>query len=177
MKGNIIGFNQNTPQIHASAIVFEGVQIIGNVSVEQECSLWFGCVLRGDVNSIKIGAGSNIQDLSIIHVAYENEHGGGVEIGEDVTIGHNCVIHACTIKNLCLIGMGSIIMDDACIGEMSIVGAGSLVTKGKVFPPKSLILGNPAKLIRVLNENEIQSIQVSANEYVKLAKAYQKNSL
>ncbi|PAF47668.1 gamma carbonic anhydrase family protein [Helicobacter sp. 12S02232-10] len=173
MEANIIKFNGVSPKIDPSVKLFAGAHIIGDVIIKEDCSIWFGCVLRGDVNSIEIRSRTNIQDLSVIHVGYKNQNGGGrVIIGEDVTIGHNCVIHACTIADLCLIGMGSIIMDDVKIGEMSIVGAGSLITKGKVFPARSLIIGNPAKFVRELREDEIEGIRISASEYTELAKSY-----
>lgn len=177
---NIIKFNNTLPQIHPSAVVFDGTHIIGDVRIEEDCSIWFGAILRADVNTIIIGKRSNIQDNTVIHVEHkqtnpsnpEDELLGAVEIGKDVTIGHSCIIHACKIEDFCLIGMGSVIMDDAHISHMSIVGANSLVTKGKVFPPKSLIMGNPAKFIRTLSDDEVASIEKSSLSYVKLARAY-----
>lgn len=177
---NIIKFDNLSPQIHSSAIVFDGTHIIGDVRIDEDCSIWFGAVLRADGNAINIGKRSNIQDNTVIHIEHkpanpsspEDELRGSVQIGRDVTIGHNCIIHACKIEDFCLIGMGSIIMDDACISHMSILGAGSLVTKGKVFPPKSLIMGNPAKFIRTLSDDEVASIEKSSLSYIKLAKTY-----
>lgn len=177
---NIIKFDNLLPQIHPSATIFDGTHIIGDVRIEEDCSIWFGSVLRADSNAIIIGKRSNIQDNTVIHVEPsptnssnpEDKLIGSVQIGTDVTIGHNCIIHACKIEDFCLIGMGSIIMDDACISQMSIVGAGSLVTKGKVFPPRSLIMGNPAKFIRTLSDDEVASIEKSSLGYVKLARAY-----
>lgn len=177
---NIVKFNNLLPQIHPSAMVFDGTCLIGDVRIEEDCSIWYGAVLRADVNAIIIGKRSNIQDNSVIHVEHTPTNSpdpkdalkGAVRIGNDVTIGHNCIIHACEIEDFCLIGMGSIIMDDAHISQMSIVGAGSLITKGKVFPPKSLIMGNPAKLIRTLSDEEVASIEKSSLSYVELAKAY-----
>ncbi|PAF46635.1 gamma carbonic anhydrase family protein [Helicobacter sp. 12S02634-8] len=170
MSEHSITYNHIQPQIDPLAKIFAHVCVIGDVRIEEDCSVWFGCVLRGDVNHIHIGARSNIQDLSVVHVAHGD--GGGVVIGSDVTIGHRCIIHACHIDSLCLVGMGSIVMDGARIGEMSIIGAGSLITKGKVFPPRSLIMGNPAKVVRELSEEEIASIKLSASSYVALAKSY-----
>lgn len=175
-----IKFNNLSPQIHPSAVVFDGTHIIGDVRIQEDCSIWFNAVLRADVNTISIGKRSNIQDNTVIHVEHKSANPsnsrdnlkGSVQIGSDVTIGHNCIIHACKIEDFCLIGMGSIIMDDACISQMSILGAGSLVTKGKVFPPRSLIMGNPAKFIRPLSDDEIASIEKSSLSYVELAKAY-----
>lgn len=168
IRGKLLAFGSQTPRIHSQTIVFEGSCIIGDVSIEEDCSIWFGSILRADVNSIKIAKRSNIQDLTTIHLSKEDS----VEIGQGVTIGHNCVIHACKIADFCLIGMGSIIMDKVQIGENSILGAGSLVTKGKIFPPNSLIMGNPAKYIRMITDEEIAAIKHSADEYVKLSKLY-----
>ncbi|PAF41748.1 gamma carbonic anhydrase family protein [Helicobacter sp. 11S02596-1] len=174
MGANIITYHHITPKIDPSAILFDGAYIIGDVRIEEDCNIWYGCVLRGDVNAITIGSRSNIQDLSVIHVGHQDEStGGDVVIGKDVTIGHRCIIHACHIDDLCLIGMGSVVMDGAKIGKNSIVGAGSLITKGKVFPPGSLIMGNPAKFVRTLSEDEITAIELSASSYVALAKSYQ----
>lgn len=171
IRGNILAFKSRVPKINPQAMIFEGSCIIGDVCIEEDCSIWFGSVLRGDVNSIRIGKKSNIQDLTTIHLSKED----GVEIGQGVTIGHNCVIHACKIADFCLIGMGSVVMDKVQIGENSILGAGSLVTKGKVFPPNSLIMGNPARYIRLLTDKEVMAIKDSADKYVKLSKTYFEN--
>lgn len=169
----IIDYKNHTPNIDKNAIIFDDVKIIGNVTIAKDCNIWYGSVIRGDVHHIHIDERTNIQDLTTLHVAYPDENNQGfVKIGKDVTIGHNCIIHGCQIEDEVLIGMGSIIMDNAHIGAQSIVGAGSLITKGKVFPPQSLIMGNPAKLIRKLTQEEIHSIILSAQHYVKLAKSY-----
>ncbi|PAF53928.1 gamma carbonic anhydrase family protein [Helicobacter sp. 13S00482-2] len=173
----LVSFKNFSPSISPCAVIFDGCHIIGDVHIGKNCSIWFGSVLRGDNNAIRVGDRSNIQDNTVIHTepsTLDSNDFGSVQIGSDVTIGHNCIIHACKIENLCLIGMGSIIMDGAHISEFSIVGAGSLITKGKIFPPKSLIMGNPAKLVRTLSEDEIKSIKDSASDYVDLAKAYSK---
>ncbi|CBG40659.1 gamma carbonic anhydrase family protein [Helicobacter mustelae] len=173
MEQTLIPHHSHTPILHPQTYVFNGVHIIGQVEIQKDCSIWFGSVLRGDVHYIQIGQRSNIQDLTTIHVGYPDSEGRGyVKIGEDVTIGHNCIIHGCTIEDFVIVGMGSIIMDDAHIGAHSIVGAGSLVTKGKKFPPKSLIMGNPAKFIRELSDQEILSIAESSRHYVELAQSY-----
>lgn len=170
----LITFKEITPIVGKNVFIAEGAKVIGAVEIGEDSSIWFNCVLRGDVNLIKIGKRSNIQDLTTLHVWHktfrdgkEIDAGFPVEIGDDVTIGHNCVIHACTLKDRVLIGMHAVVMDGAIIEEDSIVGAGSVVTKGKKFPPRSLILGNPAKLIRELSDTEVAIIKESAENYVR----------
>lgn len=170
----LIPFKDKSPKIGQNVFIAQGAKVIGEVEIGDESSVWFNCVLRGDVNFIKIGKRSNIQDLTTVHVWHRefNEDGSLKDagfptcIGDDVTIGHNCVIHACTIKDRVLVGMNAVVMDDALIEEDSIVGAGSVVTKGKKFPPRSLILGNPAKLVRELKDEEVAFLKVSAQNYV-----------
>lgn len=176
----LINLKGKLPKVANGVFVAEGAKIIGDVELAQGSSIWFNAVLRGDVNHIKVGKNTNIQDLACVHVWHKEYDANGelvdpgypTEIGDDVTIGHNCTIHACTIKNRCLIGMQATIMDGAIIEEDSIVGAGSMVTKGKSFPPKSLILGNPAKFIRQLKQEEIEEIKNSATRYAEFAKQY-----
>ncbi|RDU67037.1 gamma carbonic anhydrase family protein [Helicobacter didelphidarum] len=166
----LIKFKNHTPEIGKNVLLCEGAKVIGEVFLDDDVSIWYNCVLRGDVNYIRIGKNTNIQDLSMVHVWHREagnpDSGYPTIIGENVTIGHSCIIHACHIHDNCLIGMGSIIMDGAEIGRDSIVGAGAVVTKGKKFPPKSLILGNPAKFIRELKPEEIEEIANSATRYV-----------
>ncbi len=171
----LIEFKGKSPKLGQNVFVAEGARLIGEVELGDESSVWFNCVLRGDVNFIKVGKRSNIQDLTTIHVWHKEFNADGslkdagfpTIIGDDVTIGHNCVIHACTIKDRVLVGMNAVIMDDALIAEDSIVGAGSVVTKGKKFPPRSLILGNPAKFVRELKNEEVEFLKISASNYVK----------
>ena len=163
-------FNGVAPSINENAYVSESVDIIGDVKVEENVSIWFGARLRADMNKIVIGANSNIQENAVVHVDIESP----VIIGENVTIGHSAIIHGCNISNNVLVGMGSIILNNAKIGKNTIIGAGSLVTQGKEFPEGVLILGNPAKVIRQLTEAEIESIQRSADNYVSLSKKYKK---
>ncbi|RDU72406.1 gamma carbonic anhydrase family protein [Helicobacter aurati] len=166
----LIAFKSIKPKIGKDVLICEGAKIIGEVEIGDNVSIWYNCVLRGDVNFIKIGRNTNVQDLSMIHVWHREpnmpDSGFPTTIGDNVTIGHSCIIHACHIHDNCLVGMGSIIMDGAEIGKDSIVGAGAVVTKGKKFPPKSLILGNPAKFIRELTSEEIEEIANSAIRYV-----------
>lgn len=161
-------FNGVAPSINENAYVSESVDIIGDVKVEENVSIWFGARLRADMNKIVIGANSNIQENAVVHVDIESP----VIIGENVTIGHSAIIHGCNISNNVLVGMGSIILNNAKISKNSIVGAGALVTQGKEFEEEVLILGNPAKAVRKLSEEEIKSIKRSADNYVVLSKKY-----
>ena len=161
-------FNGVAPSINENAYVSESVDIIGDVKVEENVSIWFGARLRADMNKIVIGANSNIQENAVVHVDIESP----VIIGENVTIGHSAIIHGCNISNKVLVGMGSIILNNAKISKNSIVGAGALVTQGKEFEEGVLILGNPAKAVRKLSEEEIKSIKRSADNYVALSKKY-----
>lgn len=161
-------FNGVAPSINENAYVSESVDIIGDVKVEENVSIWFGARLRADMNKIVIGANSNIQENAVVHVDIESP----VIIGENVTIGHSAIIHGCNISNNVLVGMGSIILNNAKISKNSIVGAGALVTQGKEFEEGILILGNPAKAVRKLSEEEIKSIKRSADNYVALSKKY-----
>ena len=161
-------FNGVAPSINENAYVSESVDIIGDVKVEENVSIWFGARLRADMNKIVIGANSNIQENAVVHVDIESP----VIIGENVTIGHSAIIHGCNISNNVLVGMGSIILNNAKILKNSIVGAGALVTQCKEFEEGVLILGNPAKAVRKLSEEEIKSIKRSADNYVALSKKY-----
>jgi len=164
----VLSYKGITPEIGEEVFLAEQITVIGRVTLKDRSNIWFGAVLRGDVNSIIIGEGSNIQDNSTVHVSSTC----ATKVGDRVTVGHNCIIHGCTIEDDCLIGMGSTILDGAVIGKGSIVGANSLVTMNKVFPENSLIIGSPAKVMRPLSETEIASNRVSAEHYVELAKSY-----
>lgn len=173
----LMTFQGITPTIGNSVFVAPSADIIGDVCIGDNSSIWFGCVIRGDVNSIKIGQNTNVQDLSMIHVTHytKEDHSDGFTtlIGDNVTIGHRVMLHGCVIEDACLIGMSSTILDGAVIGKESIVGANSLVTKNKKFPPRSLIMGNPAKWIRELNDEEVASLYVSASNYISFKAKYQ----
>ena len=142
--------------------------VLGDVKLGPLSSVWYGCVLRGDINSIAVGAGTNIQDLTMVHLA--DDH--GVKIGKFTTVGHSAIIHACEIGDECLIGMGATILDGARIGDQCIVGANALVTQGFVAPPGSMVLGAPAKVVRLLTEAERTGIRYWAEKYIAVAKAH-----
>ena len=165
------------PNIGKNSWIAPSADIVGDVTCGEDCSIWFGCVVRGDVHYIKIGNRTNIQDLSMIHVThYKNDDkstGNPTIIGDDVTIGHRVMLHGCTVEDACLIGMSATILDGAVIGKESIVGAGALVTKNKVFPPRSLIMGTPAKVVRELTAEEVAELYASAKRYVAFKRDYQ----
>ena len=165
----IRAFQGTLPVIPKSVFVEDTAVVIGDVVIGEDCSLWFHAVVRGDVNYIRIGDRTNVQDLCMLHVTHDTHP---LVIGSDVTIGHNVVLHGCTIKDRVLIGMGAIIMDGAVIGEDSVVGAGALVTEGTVVPPRSLILGSPAKVKRPVTDQELAWIKESAQNYIKYARQY-----
>ncbi len=164
----IYDYEGNYPETRDCAFIAESADVAGSVKIGKDASIWFNVSIRGDIAPVIIGDRSNVQDNSVIHVG----HGKPAVIGRGVTIGHASIIHACTIEDDCLIGMGAIILDGATIGTESIVGAGSLVTQNKVFPPRSLIIGSPAKAVRSLTAEEIESIRENGKEYVELGNRY-----
>jgi len=172
----IIKFKEWTPKLDKNAWIAEGASVIGRVTMGEDSAVWFGCVIRGDVHNITIGDRSNIQDLSMIHITHHKKEdmsdGNPTIIGNDVTVGHRVMLHGCTVEDACLIGMSATILDGAVIGKESIVGAGSLVTKNKKFPPRSLIMGSPAKVIRELRDDEVAELYASATRYVKFKNEY-----
>ena len=165
----IIPYKKSKPKIDPSVFIATGCSIIGDVAIEGYSSVWFNSVLRGDVNYIRVGSYTNIQDGTIVHVA---SNSFPTIIGSHVTIGHQAVIHACTIGDYSLIGMGANILDGAEIGPESLVAAGALVPPGAKYPAKSLIIGSPAKVKRNLTEEELVHIRKSALHYAELAKDY-----
>ena len=173
----ILNYKELTPTIGENTWIAPSADVIGDVRLGKECSIWFGCVVRGDVHKIEIGDRVNVQDLSMIHVTHykkpDKSDGNPTIIEDDVTIGHRVMLHGCTIKKACLIGMSCTILDGAVIGEESIVGANSLVTKNKIFPPRSLIMGSPAKVVRSLSEEEVKELYASASRYVNFKNNYQ----
>ena len=172
----ILEYQGYKPKLSDGVWIAPGATVIGDVKIGQDSSIWFGCVVRGDVHKIRIGDRTNIQDLSMIHVThYKNPNksdGHPTIIGNDVTVGHRVMLHGCTIEDACLIGMSATILDGAIIGKESIVGAGALVTMNKVFPPRSLILGSPAKVVRELSDEEVAELYASAKRYVKFKENY-----
>lgn len=157
------------PKLHETAFIAPSADIIGDVEIGGHCSVWFQVVIRGDVNTIRIGDRTNIQDHSMLHVTRKTSP---LKIGDEVTVGHRAMIHGCTIGNRVLVGMGAIILDDAEIGDDCIIGAGALVTKGTKIPPKSLVIGMPAKVARPLKQEEIDWLRQSAENYVGDAMEY-----
>jgi gamma-carbonic anhydrase len=165
----IAPFGDHSPVIDPTAYVPDAAVVIGDVVIGAESSLWFHTVVRGDMHPIRIGARSNVQDNATIHVV-----GGryGTVLGDDVTVGHNAILHGCTVEDGALIGMAAVVLDAVVVGAGSLVGAGALVTPGTVIPPRSLVLGSPAKRVREVNEAERERLRTSAANYVELARRY-----
>lgn len=151
------------PRVHPTAYIDDSAQVVGDVEIGPESSIWMCAVVRGDVHSIRIGSRSNVQDGTVVH-AMKDTH--ATTVGDDVTIGHAALIHGCTIENRCLIGMGAILLNGAHIGADSIVAAGSLVVEGMRVPARSLVMGSPAKVKRALSDAEVAGIQMYADRYV-----------
>ena len=162
VHGQLIGFGGKAPRVDPAAFVAPGARLIGDVEIGAEASIWYNCVLRGDVNRIRIGARTNIQDGTVVHVSHDGPHaklgGFATVIGEDVTIGHKAIIHACRIEDAVLIGMGAIVLDGAVVKKHGFVGAGALIAPGKVVGEGELCLGNPAKKVRMLSDAEIEAL-------------------
>lgn len=156
------------PQVHATAWVADSAQVMGKVVLHEDASVWFGTVVRGDTDSITIGAGSNVQDASVLHADF----GKPLVIGERVTVGHQVMLHGCTIGDESLIGIGAVVLNGARIGKNCLVGAGALVTEGKEFPDGSMILGSPAKAVRQLTPEQIEGLRLSAQHYVDNARRF-----
>ncbi len=156
------------PQVAPSAWIADSAEVMGNVSVGADASIWFGCVLRGDTESMSIGEGSNIQDLTVMHA----DRGLPLTVGKHVTVGHKVMLHGCTIGDETLIGIGAVVLNGAKIGKNCLVGAGSLVTEGKEFPDGSMIMGTPAKVVRQLTPEQIEGLRASAKHYVQNARMF-----
>ncbi|MDP2246970.1 MAG: gamma carbonic anhydrase family protein [Nitrosomonadales bacterium] len=175
MHPTISAYQGIFPQMGDGVYIHPSAVVIGDVTLGDHASVWPGVVVRGDVNHIRIGAGTNIQDLSVLHVSHKSSWdaaGSPLIIGENVTIGHKVILHGCTIQDESLIGMGSIVMDKVVVQKHVLLGAGSLVPEGKVLESGYLYLGSPAKKIRALTEKEIAHFMYSANHYIKLKNHY-----
>jgi gamma-carbonic anhydrase len=157
------------PVIGRGVFLAETSAVIGDVVIGDESSIWYSTVVRGDVMPIRIGARTSIQDGTVIHVTSGRF---GTTVGSDCTVGHSAIVHACTVEDLCLIGMGSILLDGCVIGRGSLVGAGALVTPGMVIPPGSLVIGSPARVKRPVNDKEREQIEYGAAHYVELSRSY-----
>ena len=158
-----------TPTIADTAFIEDTAVIVGDVVIGSESSVWFHSVVRGDVNFIRIGQRTNVQDLSLLHVTHDTYP---LIIGDDVTIGHHAVLHGCTIQNRVLVGMGAVLMDGVVVGDDCLIGAGALVTEHTKIPPGSLVIGAPARVKRPLREAELAWLKTSARNYVQYARDY-----
>jgi gamma-carbonic anhydrase len=166
---SIIQYGGVMPKIHSSVFMAEGAHVIGDVEIGRDSSVWFNAVIRGDVNFIRIGERTNIQDCSVLHVTHKTYP---LVIGSNVTVGHSAVVHAATIKDFSLIGMGAVILDNACVGPYSLIAAGAVVVGHSVIPEGMLAAGVPAKVVRPLTEKERQSLIHSAQNYVDYVATY-----
>ena len=164
----LYSYHDKKPSVHESVFIAPGAHLIGDVQIGEESTVWFNAVLRGDEGPIQIGKKCSVQDNVTAHL-YE---GFPLFVGDEVTIGHNAILHGCTIETRCIIGMGSTILDGAIIGEESIIGANTLIPSGKKIPPRSLVVGSPGKVIREITEKDIELIQLSIDTYVQKGKEY-----
>ena len=178
---NILTYNNITPKIDKSAFIAKNAIISGDTVIGKNVGIWYGCVIRGDVAKIRIGDDTNIQDNSVIHVTRANhaqnktgDEGGPTNIGKGVTIGHNAIIHACTIKDYAFIGMGCIVMDLATVQEYAMLAAGAILTPGKIVKTGQIWAGNPARYLRDLTTKEKDYIKTSAQNYIDLGQEYKK---
>lgn len=163
----IYSYKDKRPKIADSAFIADYVTLIGDVEIKDRASIWFGTTIRGDLSKITVGEGSNVQENSTLH-----SDGTPLIIEDNVTVGHGCILHGCTIKKGALIGMGATVLDGAVIGEGSLVGAGSLVTAGKIIPPNSLVVGSPAVIKCDLTANATEHIVKNTQEYIKKGQEY-----
>jgi len=172
---NIQSFENSHPEIAPGVFVHASALVIGDVCIGSDSSVWPFTIVRGDVNSIRIGSNTNIQDNSVLHVTHDGPYkpgGYGLEIGDNVTVGHRVILHGCKVGNHCLIGMGATVMDGAVLEDKVLLGAGSLVTPGKKLESGYLWMGSPAKRARKLTDEEIESLEYSAQHYVRLKNRY-----
>jgi carbonic anhydrase/acetyltransferase-like protein (isoleucine patch superfamily) len=169
--GNLLPHGDDFPEVAPSAWVAPGAHVIGAVHLGEQSSVWYGAVLRGDTEPIRIGARTNVQDGCVLHA----DPGYPAIVGDDCVVGHNAIVHGCQIGNGCLVGMGATILNGAKIGEGSIVAAGALVPENKEFPPRSLIVGIPAKAVREVTEEQTKSIAHGVREYVERAASHRES--
>jgi carbonic anhydrase/acetyltransferase-like protein (isoleucine patch superfamily) len=165
----ILPYDGKAPRLAVSAFLAEGSVVVGDVEIGDASSLWFGTIVRGDVNHVRIGARTNVQDMSVVHVTSRTLP---TVIGDDVTVGHRAVLHGCTIRDRCLVGIGAIVLDGAVVGPDAMVGAGALVPPGMVVPPGALVIGAPAKVKRPLTADELAFLRTSAANYAGYAARY-----
>jgi carbonic anhydrase/acetyltransferase-like protein (isoleucine patch superfamily) len=168
----VYSFRGKAPKLHPSVFKTPTSEIIGDVEIGEDSSLWFNVVVRGDVHWIRIGNATNVQDGSILHVTHQK---APLTIGNGVTIGHSVTLHGCTLGNYILVGMRACVMDGAEIGDECIIAAGALVTQGTKIPPRSMVMGSPAKVVRPLKEEEIKFLYQSAENYKKYVKWYRED--
>jgi len=166
---NIVPYNDIMPTIDSSSWIAPNATIIGDTQIGQDSGIWYGCVVRGDVNEIRIGERTNVQDLTMIHCA---ELGQGTYLGDDITIGHSAVLHACTVENFALIGIQACVMDDCIIEQGAMVAAGALVTPGKIVKAGEVWAGSPAKKLRDVNQRDLDFLKINRERYVRLARQY-----
>lgn len=169
----LYSLKDHTPACHPSAVHLPGSVVVGDVTLSEETSVWFNTVIRGDGDAITIGARTNIQDLSMLHV----DPGQPLAIGPNVTVGHRAILHGCTIEECCLIGMGAVVMNGARVGRCSIIAAGSVVLENTVIPPFSLVAGMPATVKKQLSEEIMEVIRASADIYVEKSRTYGQSHL
>jgi len=165
----IVDYGQSSPELGNGVFIAPNATVLGQVEIGADSSIWYGCVLRGDVGRITIGERTNIQDLSVIHVTTDKFD---TIVGDDVTVGHRVILHGCTIEAGALIGMGSIVMDGATVGCGALVGAGAVVTPGTQIPPGGVALGAPAKVVRTLSQEDQDELARSAPHYVNLGQKH-----
>lgn len=166
-----IPYQQIVPEIHPSVYIAQGAMIIGDVTIGEDASVWFNAVLRGDLDQIRVGARTNIQDGTIVHL----DQGFPCIIGDDVTVGHGCIVHGCTVGDGAMLGMGAIVLTGAKIGERAIVGAGALVREGQEIPPETVAVGIPAKVRRDVSAEDLERIRFGTLDYVTRGQIMKKN--
>lgn len=168
----ILSYRGKNPLIHPSAFVAPGACVVGQVRLAKDSSVWFNCVLRGDLNRIEVGKATNIQDGSILHVDYKRP----CLVGDGVHVGHGVNLHGCVVESGAMIGIGAIVLSDARVGKEAIVGAGSVVLEGTKIPPRTLAVGSPARIVRQLTQSDIRYVKYWVKEYVRFAKYYRQGS-